>query len=424
MDVGKNPPYQLGTPHNQAMNEESGKMKTALNSQHSAFSPRLRVLILSASVGDGHRRAAAALEHAFLEIGVGHEVRHLDTLKHATALSRVVYSKAYSYAARHLPAVTGWLYNAFDRPWRQAPLRLAFDRLNTRRFVTMLRNYKPDIAICTHFLPAAILSWLASSHQLTIRYVVVVTDFDVHAIWLSRHCEHYFLAIDEARAHLEAFGIGADRITVTGIPIDPVFSARKGKREMRHKHGLGEGQPTILVSGSRLSLSALEKIIISLATLKRAVQVVVTCGRRAEVLTRVQEAAARVSIGTSVTFKIVGFMEDIDELMAASDLLVGRPGGLITAEALASGLVFVIVNPIPGQEERNADHLLEENVAIRCNDLSVLGYKIERLRNDTTRFESMKKNVARIARPRAAFDVVDTLLRLRDMRSVSAAGAS
>src|SRR2546428_740944 len=88
MDVGKNPPYQLGTPHNQAMNEESGKMKTALNSQHSAFSPRLRVLILSASVGDGHRRAAAALEHAFLEIGVGHEVRHLDTLKHATALSR------------------------------------------------------------------------------------------------------------------------------------------------------------------------------------------------------------------------------------------------------------------------------------------------------------------------------------------------
>src|SRR5947209_12486890 len=131
----------------------------------------MRVLILSASVGDGHRRAATALEHAFLEIGAGHEVRHVDTLKHATTLSRVVYSKAYSYAARHLPAVTGWLYNAFDQPWRQAPLRLAFDRLNTRRFVSMLRNYKPDIAICTHFLPAEILSSLTNSHRLAIRYV-------------------------------------------------------------------------------------------------------------------------------------------------------------------------------------------------------------------------------------------------------------
>jgi len=109
--------------------------------------------------------------------------------------------------------------------------------------------------------------------------------------------------------------------------------------------------------------------------------------------------------------------------MAASDLIVGRPGGLTTAEALASGLVFVIVNPIPGQEERNADYLLEEGAAIRCNDPSVLAYKVERLLGDTSRFESMKKNVARIARPRAAFDVVDTLLRPRDASRVSAARA-
>src|ERR1700686_2206461 len=121
-----------------------------------------RVLILSASVGAGHLRAGAALEHAFQEIGEEHEVRHIDTLDYGTAALRGVYSKAYSYAARRLPVITGWLYDAFDEPWRHAPLRQAFDRLNTKRFAALLRNYKPDVAGCTHFLPAEILSALAA----------------------------------------------------------------------------------------------------------------------------------------------------------------------------------------------------------------------------------------------------------------------
>lgn len=369
-------------------------------------------------------RAATALERAFREIGAAHEVRHVDTLEYTTPALRVVYSKAYSYAARRLPVITGWLYDAFDEPWRHAPLREAFDRLNTKRFVTLLRNYKPDLAVCTHFLPAEILSALAESDTLAIPYFVVVTDFDVHAMWLSRHCEQYFLATDEARAHLETLGISAERITVTGIPIDPLFSAPKDKSEMRRKYGLEEGRPTILVSGNRLRLTALEIIITSLATVQSGAQAIVICGPRAEVCSRVKQRADRLSIGSSVNFKIEGFVQNMDELMTASDLLVGRPGGLLTAEALASGLVFVIVNPIPGQEERNADYLLEENAAIRCNDLSVLAYKIERLLSDPRRFEVMKKNVARIARSRAAFDVIDTLLRLTNTRGVSAASAS
>ncbi len=312
-----------------------------------------RVLILSASVGAGHLRAAAALEHAFQEIGEEHEVRHLDTLDYATTTLRAVYSKAYSYAARRLPLITGWLYHAFDQPWRPSPLHQAFVRLNTKRFVVMLRDYKPDIAVCTHFLPAEILSGLAESDTLAIPYFVVITDFEVHAMWLSRHCEQYFVATDESRAHLESLGISNDRITVTGIPIDPVFSAPR----------------------------------------------------------------------SSVKFKIVGFVNDMDQLMSASDVLVGRPGGLLTAEALASGLLFVIVSPIPGQEERNADYLLEENAAIRCNDPTLLAYKIERLLSDQSRSEFMKKNVARIARPRAAFNVVDTLLRLANARGISAPDA-
>jgi processive 1,2-diacylglycerol beta-glucosyltransferase len=104
----------------------------------------------------------------------------------------------------------------------------------------------------------------------------------------------------------------------------------------------------------------------------------------------------------------------MDELMAASDMLLGKPGGLTTAEGLSKGLIFVIVNPILGQEERNADHLLEQGVAIRCNNLPALAYKIDRLLADRSRFEGMRANALALARPHAARDIVATLINLRE----------
>ena len=126
--------------------------------------------------------------------------------------------------------------------------------------------------------------------------------------------------------------------------------------------------------------------------------------------------AARRNTSSRVSFKNLGFTTQVDELMSASDILLGKPGGLTTSEALAKGLVFVIVNPIPGQEERNSDHLLEEGVAIRCNNLPALSYKVDQLLEDTSRFSRMQANALRLARPNAAHDIVNRLLELHDAR--------
>ena len=119
------------------------------------------------------------------------------------------------------------------------------------------------------------------------------------------------------------------------------------------------------------------------------------------------------SFPSKTTFKVVGFTTEMDEYMTASDILVGKPGGLTTSEALSKGLVFVIVNPIPGQEERNSDHLLEEGVGIRCNNLPTLAYKIDRLLDDPHRFASMQNNARKMARPAAAYNIVKKLLTLQ-----------
>ena len=144
----------------------------------------------------------------------------------------------------------------------------------------------------------------------------------------------------------------------------------------------------------------------SLRSVKRPLQVLAMCGKNEDLrskLERQQDPSSPLSVIP------VGYTRDMDEYMSASDLLVGKPGGLTSCEALAKGLVFVIVNPIPGQEERNSDHLLEQGVAIRSNDPITLGYKIEKLIADPDRMITMRSNALKFARPNAAMDIVDTV---------------
>lgn len=372
-----------------------------------------KVLILSASAGAGHIRAAEAVERAVREAGAAREVKHVDTLQYTNKLFRSLYSKAYIEMVNKTPEVLGWLYDALDKPWKNERRRLALDKLNTRPFVKMLKDEQPDICVSTHFLPAEIISWLKAKERTGTRQAVVVTDFDVHAMWLCHHYEQYFVALDETRAHMEALGVPAAKVSVTGIPIDPVFALEKDRREMCEKHGLRPDVTTILLSAGGFGVGPVEKIVGSLLELKSPAQVVALCGRNDELKRRVEGVAAAAGARSPhVTVRAVGYTTEVDELMSASDLLLGKPGGLTTSEALAKGLAFCVVNPIPGQEERNADHLLEEGVAIRCNNLPALAYKLGRLLADPARLASMRANSRRLARPHAARDIVSRLLAL------------
>jgi processive 1,2-diacylglycerol beta-glucosyltransferase len=154
----------------------------------------------------------------------------------------------------------------------------------------------------------------------------------------------------------------------------------------------------------------IKTLIASLRQLRHPAQILAICGRNEALRQELERMAAS---NGGVTVKVIGFTTEIDELMAASELVVGKPGGLTSSEALARGLVFVVVNPIPGQEERNADHLLEEGAALRCNNLPVLAYKIDKLLDDPGRLSAMQAASKRMARPRAAYEIVNRLLEAR-----------
>lgn len=373
-----------------------------------------KVLILSASSGNGHVRAGQALERAFRESGAAREVRHVDALDYTSPMMRNLYAKTYIDMVNKAPTVIGWLYDAADVPWRAARRRLAFDRLNAIPLVRYINDFNPDLIVCTHFMPAEIVSWLLCKRKINTRQAIVVTDFDAHAMWLGRHSDQYFTAIEETRLHLEKMGVPEKDIHVTGIPIDPVFALHKDKQEMRAKYGLSVDKTIIMLSAGGFGVGPMEELLRQLMQIRHQVQILAMCGRNEKLRGQVQTIGERLVKGSSVDIKAIGFTDQMDEYMSAADMIVGKPGGLTTSEALAKGLVFVVVNPIPGQEERNSDHLLEEGAAIRCNNLPTLAYKIDKLLDDPAKFEAVRANGLKLGRPNSSLDVVERLVALRD----------
>jgi processive 1,2-diacylglycerol beta-glucosyltransferase len=370
----------------------------------------LRVLILSASAGSGHLRAAAALEHVCRAHPAIGEVVNVDALTYTNKIFRQFYSKFYLQLIRNVPTLLGWFYDNLDEPWKTERMRLMLSRLNTRPLVRMIRRMQPDVTICTHFLPAEIISHLLARESIQTRHAIVVTDLDVHAMWLSRHFHQYFVAIEEARVHLQMTGLPSDRITVSGIPIDPVFEQPKDRPALCRAHGVDPSRPLLLISLGAMGKVAAEELVQAFSYLKTSTQIAIVCGVHEELQERLQEAIRKVNAPPHVTFRVLGYTRQMDEWIRMATLLVGKPGGLTLSEAMACGLPMVIYQPIPGQEERNSDQLLEAGAAIKCNHATTLAFKVDVLLNDANRLADMSRAARHLGRPHAARTVVETLL--------------
>jgi processive 1,2-diacylglycerol beta-glucosyltransferase len=371
-----------------------------------------RILVLSASVGAGHMRAAQAVELALRELAPQAVVRNIDVLEMTNAAFRRVYGKAYLDLVNKAPHMLGFFYDMMDKPRRpnsrRDRIRVMVEKANLRKFIRMLEEEQWDLAVNTHFLPAEMIAHLRKNDRIKLPQLTVTTDFETHRLWVNQPCDAYFTATDEGARYLQAWGVPEGHATVTGIPIHPVFAKPKDRDECRKKHGLGTDRPVILQLAGGFGVGPIVKIYESLLGIERPLEVVAVAGRNAEVKSDLEQVKPPKRHRTHV----LGFTTEIDELMAAADLVVSKPGGLTTSEVLARGAVMVIVNPIPGQESRNSDYLLESGAAIKANNLATLGHKVGALLDDAGRLAQLRANVARIARPRAAYDVARKALAM------------
>jgi processive 1,2-diacylglycerol beta-glucosyltransferase len=372
-----------------------------------------RVLLLSASSGAGHVRAAQALEKAFIARG-DCDVEHIDAIDYVSKLFQRAYDKSYISIVRRAPDLMGVVYERTDQPWQHPRRRLTLDRLNSQPMIRLLKRVQPDLCIATHFLPAEIIAWLIAKKKLRAKNAIVVTDYDVHAMWLCRTVGRYYLAIPEAAEYLAGIGVPREIVRVTGIPIDPLFAVPLDRATARSALNLDAKSPVLLLAAGGYGIGPLEQLVRDLLALQKPWQLVAIAGKSEKMKKRLDEiarAAGSLANG-SPRLVPVGFTTQMDQYMAAADLLVGKAGGLTTSEALARHLPMALIEPIPGQEFRNADHLLEAGAAIRCNNLPAAAWKIAKLLDDPARMEKIRNAAAQLARPNAAADIAEDSLRL------------
>ncbi|MFZ4527388.1 MAG: MGDG synthase family glycosyltransferase [Undibacterium curvum] len=367
-----------------------------------------KILLLSVSAGAGHQRAAEAIRSAALLKDSQFDVLHLDAMEFVTAGFRKIYTDFYIKLVNKAPALWGYLYHASNEAQSDSTtekLRRALERLNARSLLKAIEEFQADAIICTHFLPAEMLSREIRKQRLHCPVWVQVTDFDLHRMWVHEHMAGYFAASEEVADRMLENGIPAEKIHVTGIPIMPAFQQKLERASCAPEFGLQAERTTILLMGGGAGLGGLDQVAARLLSQQPDFQLIALAGKNAAALQALQTLALRYPDRLFPQ----GFTKQVERLMACSDLVITKPGGLTTSECLALGLPMIVNSPIPGQEERNADFLLEQGVALKAYDDISLAYRVKHLLNDTARLSAMRSRAKALGKPDAAARVLATV---------------
>ncbi len=354
-------------------------------------------------------RAAEAIRAYANMPNSGVTATHLDVMDYVSKGFRKLYTDFYITLVNKAPALWGYLYqitNAAQPDSSMQKLRRGVERLNTKALLKEIAAFKPDAIICTHFLPAEILAGMIRTARLTCPVWVQVTDFDLHRMWVHEHMAGYFAANDEVAFRLRAQGIPPQTIHVTGIPIMPAFAQTLDRSECARAFGLDPQRTIILLMGGGAGLGSLDTIAERLLAWEGNFQLIVLAGKNAHALAALQTLAARYP-GRLLA---QGFTDQVERLMACADLVITKPGGLTTSECLAMGLPMIVNAPIPGQEERNADFLLEQGVALKAFDGVTLEYRVRYLLEHPAKLAEMRNKAHALGRPDAARNVLGVVL--------------
>ncbi|MCK5594607.1 glycosyltransferase [bacterium] len=366
-----------------------------------------RILFLTTSTGSGHMRASEAMEEAICR--TSHETFDIQTetcFDYLSPSSRKITTKTYIKSIQLIRRVLKSLYNYRKKHTDKdsAEHFLSIPLMKKRKKV--IRNFDPDIIVCTHALSCRFVSILKSKREISASLIAVITDFDVHPYWFSKYVDAFIVPTDEIKKEFISHRIKMDKIHAFGIPIHPAFSKTQNKLVLKTQLGMRKNIPIILIIGGGWGLGPIKKIVKRLNSSKMALQLIVITGKN-EVL---QKKLKKISPRLNVSIKIFGYVNNIDEFMEVSDIAITKPGGLAVSELLAKGLPAILIDVISGQERTNGDYLISKGAACRIKKTNQLKDTIRTLLSDPLRLDQMRANAKAAAKPFAARDTARLIM--------------
>ena len=377
--------------------------------------------VLSCSYGGGHRRVAETIADAWREESGG----RAEVVDYFTRFSNPLFDSltryGYYQAIRYAPGLQRRFYSFMGRIAPDSRFRRAVNRQGMQAFARYLAESRPDVVCCVHWTFAGTLSDLKAAKRTTVPCLTVITDYVAHGQWIHPHTDQYAVPHELMRDGLRGRGVPAARITVSGLPIEAKFARGVERGTARAELGLRQDVPVVLVMGGAFAgLGRMDDLVRILAGFPRPIQAVVVCANAPRLARRARSAAAR----SPHPFRVLGYVDNVHELMAASDILMTKAGGVTISEALVSRVPMILYGSIPGHEESNARFLVDQGAAVAAGTPADACEALGDLLSRPDRAEDMRRAALRLGRPDAARAVAAQLARLAAGRRGRGGGES
>ncbi|MCG8431302.1 MAG: hypothetical protein MJA29_09035 [Candidatus Omnitrophica bacterium] len=361
----------------------------------------MKTLIVHASAGAGHRKAAEAVYEQFCRRDPQSSHTLCDILDYCSSFYRFCYRSAYSFLINRAPWLWGILFVLTSLPGLKQLLRRWISLNNirhTRRFAEYLRREQFDCIIATHFLPPEIAAALKRDGSIRSRIYVVITDYGVHPFWVTPGIDEYIVATMQTRRILEGMVTQKPRVSVLGIPVDSRYAHEMSRSRICERFGLRADTFTVLVVTGSFGIGPLDRIAGILSS--RDMQVLVVCARNERLRRRLEQAAYP-------GVKVFGFVDTMPELMAVADVIVTKPGGLTVTEVLARRIVPVFIAAIPGQESENVRVLAGYGIGKAAGSVAGVKALVGAYKRHAERMADVRSAIGNIRKPHSAEELYE-----------------
>jgi processive 1,2-diacylglycerol beta-glucosyltransferase len=369
----------------------------------------LRVLVFSATFGAGHVRAAEALIESIHNLSAGAKVTHIDCWAVLSKNLNEVFKDFYIGMIKHTPKLWGKFYYVTSAISPDSVFQRGLNNIGQSKYLTYISEFQPDLIICTYPTVAGVLADLRLKQLLDVPLVAVVTDYAVHSQWIHHGVDLYIVGCADICSSFISRGIDPGRIKVTGIPVSSKFECDLNRSEIMDSLGLLPNRPTVLIMGGAYGvLSEMKDLCSTLADTLTPCQSIVVCGQDKNLYESLDELVENAQ-NPVLRF---GYVNNVEELMTAADVIITKAGGLTVSEALTKRLPIIVYKPIPGQEQENALFLEKIGAGVTAGTQVELEKMLLSLLDHPENLEKMRQAAVRAVPGQAANLAVQAMLDL------------